>query len=82
MLTVFEVTIANLVRITLNHLQEIRCFEDFKGGRYYSDIVLKELESSQIYVSLDFFGNSGAPHEADNLVIIAKKIAIEEKEKV
>ncbi|PSR54091.1 hypothetical protein AHMF7605_11445 [Adhaeribacter arboris] len=70
-----------IVELTFIKVQDLRLFEDFKSGRDYSDIVLKELESGQIYLSLDPFGNSGEPHEEDNLVIISKGILVEEKKK-
>lgn len=70
-----------ILELTMTQVQEIRLFEDFKSGQEYSDIVLKELESGQVYLSLDPFGNSGEPHEKDNLVIIGKEILIEEKKK-
>ena len=76
-----KLTEAYIVKITFNQVEDIRLYEDFKSGRYYSDIVLKELESGLFYLSLDPFGNSGEPHEEDNLVIIAKEILLVEKKK-
>jgi len=70
-----------IIELTFIQVQDIRLYEDFKSGRDYSNIVLKELESGQIYLSLDPFGNSEEPHEDDNSVIISKEILIEEKKK-
>ena len=70
-----------IIGLTFIQVQNISLYEDFKSGRDYSDIVLKELESGLIYLSLDPFGNSGEPHEEDNLVVIGKEILIVEKKK-
>jgi len=67
------------VELTFIQVRDIRLYEDFKSGRDYSDIVLNKLESGQIYLSLDPYGNSGEPHEDDNLVVIGNEILIEEK---
>ncbi|OON67782.1 hypothetical protein [Hymenobacter sp. CRA2] len=54
--------------------------EDFTNSiNYnYSDIVLTKLENGLYYLSLDPFGNSGKPHEQDNLVLVAQSLTIHE----
>ncbi len=58
---------------------EVGINEDMDSD-YYSDIVLVKQENGTYYLSLDPYGNSGEPHEDDNLVIIANAFAIEEIE--
>jgi hypothetical protein len=44
----------------------------------YSDVVCKEIEEGKYYFSFDPYGNSGEPHENDNLVFIASSVSVEE----
>ena len=66
-----------LLNIHLAGVQKIVINEDFDLNRY-SDIVFKEIEKGTYYLSLDPYGNSGEPHENDNLVFIANSVSVEE----
>ena len=66
-----------LLKIHLAGVQKIVISEDFDLNRY-SDIVFKEVEEGKYYVSFDPYGNSGEPHENDNLVFVASSVSIEE----
>lgn len=67
------------VKLQFEQMIEIGINEDLSSD-YYSDIVLVKQENGSYYLSLDPYGNSGEPHEDDNLVIIANAFAIEEIE--
>src|SRR5688572_26068589 len=61
------------LQLQFSQLVEV-CINDNLGTIYYSDVVLEKLESGDIYLSLDPYGNSGKPHKDDNMVIIAKRL--------
>jgi prepilin-type processing-associated H-X9-DG protein len=42
----------------------------------YSDITLVQLDDGRYYLSLDPFGNSGRPHDDDNDVVVADRLAV------
>ncbi|MBC5773587.1 hypothetical protein H8S95_05885 [Pontibacter sp. KCTC 32443] len=65
------------VKLKFEQVIEVSINEDF-GSVYYSDVVLVKQENGSYYLSLDPYGNSGKPHEDDNLIIIANAFAIEE----
>ena len=67
------------VKLQFEQLIEVGINEDMESD-YYSDIVLVIQENGTYYLSLDPYGNTGKPHEDDNLVIIANAFAIEEIE--
>lgn len=67
------------VKLQFEQVIEVGINEDL-GSDYYSDIVLVKQENGSYYLSLDPYGNSGEPHEDDNLVIIANTFSIEEIE--
>ncbi|GGG27574.1 hypothetical protein [Hymenobacter glacieicola] len=66
-----------VLQIELDEILSLRLNEDFASPRY-SDIVFKRIEDDRWYLSLDPYGNSGEPHEEDNLVIVAKSVKIDE----
>ncbi|MET4105619.1 hypothetical protein [Hymenobacter sp. UYP22] len=66
-----------VLQIELGEILSLRLNEDFTSSRY-SDIVFKRIEDDRWYLSLDPYGNSGEPHEKDNLVIVAKSVKIDE----
>lgn len=66
-----------LVHIHLTGVRKFVVDEDFESG-YYSDVVFKRVEKGMWYLSLDPYGNSGEPHDEDNLVIVAEAVEIEE----
>ena len=66
-----------LLRIHLVGVQRIVINEDFALSRY-SDMVFKEVEKERYYISFDPYGNSGEPHENDNMVFVASSISVEE----
>ncbi|WP_139925449.1 hypothetical protein [Hymenobacter sp. DG01] len=66
-----------VLQIELAEILSLRLDEDFASSRY-SDIVFKRIEDDRWYLSLDPYGNSGEPHEEDNLVIVAKSVKIDE----
>ena len=66
-----------LLKIHLVGVQRVVINEDFVLGRY-SDVVFKEVEKGKYYLSFDPYGNSGEPHENDNLVFVASSVRIEE----
>lgn len=65
------------VQLQFQQVLQIRVFEDFSITSY-SDIVLKQLPDNTWYLSLDPFGNTGEPHEQDNLVIVADQLMVRE----
>ena len=67
------------VKLQFEQVIEIGINEDLSSD-YYSDIVLVKQENGSYYLPLDPYGNSGEPHEDDNLVIIANTFSIEEIE--
>ncbi|RAK68232.1 hypothetical protein [Hymenobacter edaphi] len=67
-----------LLTLELSGVTKALIDEDFTTGVYYSDIVLTELSNGLFYLSLDPFGNSGKPHEKDNLVLVAQRLTIHE----
>jgi hypothetical protein len=66
-----------LLKIHLAGVQRIVISEDFVLSRY-SDVVFKEIEKGRYYLSFDPCGNSGEPHEDDNLVFVASSVSVEE----
>ncbi|MFD2721358.1 hypothetical protein ACFST9_21765 [Hymenobacter monticola] len=66
-----------LLKIHMAGVQRIVISEDFAMSRY-SDVVFKTLEEGKYYLSFDPCGNSGEPHENDNLVFIASSVSVEE----
>lgn len=66
-----------LLKIKLTKVRKVVLNEDF-GSINYSDVVFKKVENGLWYLSLDPYGNSGEPHEEDNLVIVAESLEIEE----
>ena len=66
-----------LLKIQLAGVQRIVISEDFELSRY-SDVVFKEVEEGKCYLSFDPHGNSGEPHENDNLVFVASSVSVEE----
>ena len=66
-----------LMRINLTGVQRIVINEDFGLSRY-TDVVFKKMGKGKFYLSFDPCGNSGEPHEDDNLVFVANSISIEE----
>ncbi|GAB3830163.1 hypothetical protein [Hymenobacter jeollabukensis] len=67
-----------LLTLELSGVTKVLLDEDFTAGVYYSDIVLTKLENGLYYLSLDPFGNSGKPHEQDNLILVAQSLIIHE----
>ena len=66
-----------LLKIQLTDVQRIVISEDVEVNRY-SDVVFKKLGEGKYYLSFDPHGNSGEPHENDNLVFIARSVSVEE----
>ena len=66
-----------LLKIHLTDVQRIIISEDFELSRY-SDVVFKKIEEGRYYLAFDPYGNSGEPHENDNLVFIASSVNVEE----
>ncbi|MFD2515895.1 hypothetical protein ACFSRY_18635 [Pontibacter locisalis] len=67
------------VKLQFKQVVEVGINEDMDSD-YYSDIVLVKQENGTYYLFLDPYGNSGEPHEGDNLVTIANAFAFEEIE--
>lgn len=67
------------IELRFEHLKEVIIVEDL-DILYYSDITFKQIENGFFYLSLDPYGNSGEPHEEDNLVFIAGKLNFKEIE--
>ncbi|RZK36119.1 MAG: hypothetical protein EOO57_07785 [Hymenobacter sp.] len=65
------------IQLQFHQLCRIKVLEDFSSASY-SDIVLKQLSDTTWYLSLDPFGNTGEPHEQDNLVIVANQLTLKE----
>ena len=66
-----------LLKIQLSGVQRIVISEDFELSRY-SDVVFKKVGDEKYYFSFDPNGNSGEPHENDNLVFVASSVSVEE----
>ena len=66
-----------LLKIQLTGVLRIVISEDFELSRY-SDLVFKEVGEEEYYLSFDPYGNSGEPHENDNLVFVANSVSVEE----
>jgi hypothetical protein len=64
------------IRLTFIEVLEFNIFEDFPANGQYSDITLTTLDSDQLYVSFDPYGNSGRPHEDDDWIIKSKSVKI------
>lgn len=66
------------LQIELSGICKILIDEDFVTSRY-SDIILKRTNDNLWYLALDPCGNSGEPHQDDNLVIVANSLSIKEQ---
>ena len=65
------------VHILLSGIQKVVINDDFELSRY-SDVTFTKTESNAWYLSLDPHGNSGEPHEDDNMVFVADSMNIKE----
>lgn len=69
------------VRLQFQQIQRLTISEDFSSV-YYSDIVLKQLETGAWYLSLDPYGNTGELHDQDNLAIVARELIVTELQQI
>ncbi|MBB5286111.1 hypothetical protein HNQ92_004271 [Rhabdobacter roseus] len=67
------------ITLHFNEVVKVILYEDY-GTVYYSDIILVKQEDGLYYLSLYPAGNTCQPSEEDDLVIIAKRLKIKEKE--
>jgi len=65
------------VHILLSGIQKVVINDDFKLSRH-SDVTFTKTENNTWYLSLDPHGNSGEPHEDDNMVFVADSMNIKE----
>ena len=65
------------MKLDVEELRKAAIAEEFEMASY-SDIILKRQADTTWYFSLDPFGNSGEPHENDNMVLVATSVAIAE----
>ena len=65
------------LKISLSDVRKIFWSEDFLS-KWCTDITLYPLDSGEIYLSFDPFGNTGKPNSEDNMVIISGSIEITE----
>lgn len=65
------------INITLFNVREMQWYDVFPRT-HCTDVTLYTLESGEIYLSFDPYGNTGKPHLEDNEVIIAESIEVSE----
>jgi len=68
------------IELEFNEVLELYFFEDFPTNGGYTDVTFVKLGAEGFYLSLDPYGNTGMPHEEDNLVIKAGALTLIDEE--